>query len=1184
MARLFGKEYHKISNTWYFKDMILILSKDELLYQLYKNEQGNVIFRFFAISHKKKHFPHDLFIVYDPDTCEVIEFNCNSCLKQTAENIEIGCSHYISVINYCFQYLSSDIINYAHTTLYTNNLLVYNELWQSGSINGKIYIENIYNKDNSTIRFYFNDYQDINLYYIALLLSGRELPVNMKNKHSLITKQMSSLTDLELSLLKILQSVKCAHSIKLRYWTIYKRDFVKTFPFLIGLSLSQKVLIRETKEKLDFNDEKYNLSLVVSKNDSYNFIDQSLINSGNNQVNYFSANKDHDSDKFNTDIVSGNTQASITGSCFKDYQYVIKSATRCFFSSFFVGNLTYLFVENKVYSLRLPFPKPIIEQIFSGGFYCSQNDLIYLATVVTKQLSTTGYYIDFDEDIKLPEHFINRPQVIFYLRKPSDTELHVRCVLDYKKEKLSLEEIMLDSNLVAIDKDDYQKVWFYLPFDIRNQISEFFNKLPLPDEAGAKYQSVRVYKSIDKIDSLKKAFYENIRNDWIVDLDDQLKNEFIYQTELNPLITIKPSDYSDTNNYESLEWFNYDIEYKVFNVTYTHEEMKGFFRSNEKYMKLPDGKLVYFPNKDTFEEIDSQVSRLQIYDNKKLNKLSYYNLSYLYILAQNHERISIEGNKYIEKMYESLLRRKSETVKEVPITLHNVMRGYQKAGFRWLEMLQRYHLNGILADDMGLGKTLQTISILVDYYYNYHQNNISNNSQSDTKAISCPTRYSSLVICPKTLLYNWATEIEKFHANLTYVIYEGHRQDREAILDGVALDDNDPNGKRQVNIIIVSYSLIHSDIDIFTKYKFGYVILDEAQHIKNPLSLRSKAVKKLNSQYKLALTGTPLENNIIELWSIFDFLLPGYLDTLRNFKKNFGGLARDINSRANINNNAKILTERQPVSLQKLISPFLLRRNKTDVLMELPDKQEQILFCRMSSQQEKMYLKIIAMVKRNLLSLNHEGKKPFEKHLYFNVLAALTRLRQICNHPGILKNELLGKSKVSGKLELICELIQEGVDNGRNILVFSQFATMLRIIAKLLIDIHIPFEHMDGNSSNRQEIIGNFLNNQKIQVFLLTLKVGGLGLNLTKADTVILVDPWWNPMAEDQSIDRAHRIGQKNKVMVYKTITKGTVEEKILQLQTRKRDLFNHVIENNQEIINRLTIEEIKDLFEYNRK
>ncbi|MCK4694880.1 MAG: DEAD/DEAH box helicase, partial [Candidatus Cloacimonetes bacterium] len=337
---------------------------------------------------------------------------------------------------------------------------------------------------------------------------------------------------------------------------------------------------------------------------------------------------------------------------------------------------------------------------------------------------------------------------------------------------------------------------------------------------------------------------------------------------------------------------------------------------------------------------------------------------------------------------------------------------------------------------------------------------------------------------------------------------------------------------------------------------------DEAQHIKNAAAQRTKAIKKLKAKHRMALSGTPIENNPTELWSIFDFLMQGYLPSLRHFKNEY----------MDYSHSQKDTHEK----LKMLVSPFILRRKKSEVLIELPDKQEQIVYCKLSEIQEKMYLQILENVRNKYLSIGENiGSN------YLHILAALTRLRQVCNHPTLLDINIKREVEFSGKMELLKEVIVNAVESGNKLLVFSQFVQMLKLLKEMLKKEKITFEYMDGSTRNRQKVIDNFNNNNNIKAFLISLKTGGYGLNLTSADTVIIVDPWWNPMGESQAIDRAHRIGQTKKVIVYKIITKGTIEEKILNLQQTKREMFEYIIEDGQSVIKNMDTERLRELLEY---
>jgi SNF2 family DNA or RNA helicase len=427
---------------------------------------------------------------------------------------------------------------------------------------------------------------------------------------------------------------------------------------------------------------------------------------------------------------------------------------------------------------------------------------------------------------------------------------------------------------------------------------------------------------------------------------------------------------------------------------------------------------------------------------------------------------------------------------------------------------------------MGLGKTIQAISVLSQV----------------------PQNSVSLVICPKTLLFNWAAEIEKFNKNLHYELYEGTQIQRYELLQNPT-----------IQILIASYSIIQNDVDELKKVNFYYLILDEAQHIKNVATLRTKAIKKLNAQHRLALSGTPVENHPQELWSIMDFLMPGFMPSFHYTKQKL--------------NNTLQANEQFQEQLKNMTAPFLLRRKKKDVLIELPDKQEQIVFCKMTPLQEKLYLQVLEKVKTDIFSkINPENS-------YLHVLAALTKLRQICNHPHLIEPEIKSSYEFSGKTELLREMIEGAIENDKKILVFSQFVKMLNILKQMLIAMKIQHEYMDGSTKNRRNVIDNFNYNNNIKLFLISLKTGGFGLNLTAADTVILIDPWWNPMGENQAIDRAHRIGQTKKVNVYKMITLGTVEEKILQMQESKKLMFSNLIENGQQSVKKMSLEQLKELF-----
>ncbi|MCD4819758.1 MAG: DEAD/DEAH box helicase [Candidatus Cloacimonetes bacterium] len=1061
MARLFGAEFHEHSNTWFFKSSILELKKDDVLFKKFLDEKGNVIFKFEASDSRKKYFKPIVTIVYQKKKQDVIFHECSECGTSI-------CKHYLSVINYSYNYLSTDIVKSEIVQTYQARLMNYNEYWQRIALNGKIEIGEIFNVKTDKIRFYITSYLPMNLPEII-----KSLNVDSKNKidkslSEQIIKQMKALSFEELNLFTLIQKWKCSFSKKGCFYSIYKKDFVNFFMSL--KNLVGKIYIKETGDKISFSDDDFRLNLSLKQN--------------------------------------------------SEGKIILKTSPIAQISAFYIGRTTYIFKKNEVYSIQLPFIQEISEQIFQEGFPIKKNDLVYFYTIVAKQLGLIKCYLDFDESIKFPDIYNNEPQISFKLFK-KDNSIILEGSLNYEFDvQIPMSLLRFPSELIRFDIDS-NETWFYIPPQIKYQVFGFVEKLPQAIDNNLDEKSQLIFTDEENIDKLKKVIFELSEPSWNIELSDELKNEFVYRVELKPIILPRVSD--------KIDWFEYDVRYNYQDISLTHSELKKFFSRNEKFLKLEDGRLLYFENKSSFQEID-KIINLSQKTSSESHKLLIYNLPFIYQLANVQSGIQIQGDKYLETMFSNILKRKIKNKTVLPLYLQPIMRSYQKAGYHWLKMLEYYNFSGILADDMGLGKTIQAISVLSDIPYNS----------------------VCLVICPKTLLFNWAEEIKKFNKNMHFMIYEGTQNERKLLLKNL-----------NVNILIASYSIIQNDLELLQKIDFEYIILDEAQHIKNDSALRTKAVKKLNGKHKIALSGTPVENRPSELWSIFDFLMPGYLPTIKKLKKNYSDYE---------DSDRKILEQ-----LKMMVTPFILRRKKSEVLIELPDKQEQLVYAKMTELQEKMYLQILDVIQKDF-----SQNKQHERGHFLHILAALTKLRQLCNHPHLLDNDIKLDFAFSGKTELLKEIIQDAVESGKKILVFSQFVGMLQILKAMMQKLKIQFEYMDGSSRNRQKIIDNFNNNNLVRVFLISLKTGGYGLNLTAADTVIIVDPWWNPMGENQAIDRAHRIGQTKKVNVYKIITKGTVEEKILDLQYEKKEMFNQLIEDGKNMIKGLTFEKIKRMFTLN--
>lgn len=469
----------------------------------------------------------------------------------------------------------------------------------------------------------------------------------------------------------------------------------------------------------------------------------------------------------------------------------------------------------------------------------------------------------------------------------------------------------------------------------------------------------------------------------------------------------------------------------------------------------------------------------------------------------------------------------------LPKGINAEFREYQLKGFGWLWFMYKYGLNGILADDMGLGKTLQALTVL-------------------QKAKEEDGPMPTLVIAPTTVVFNWESEIQKFAPSLSCLKLQGG--ERKQFFDKIP----------EYDVVITSYALLRRDIKKLKDINFRYVILDESQNIKNATSQTAQAVKQLTSQHKLALSGTPIENKLEELWSVFDFLMPGFLFTMADFNSRYVNPIMEHQD--------KVVEKR----LKLQIYPFILRRMKRDVAKDLPDKVENIAYCELTDDQRDFYLQVLDSTKEELFkSIEQNG---LEKSR-LSIFSALLRMRQICCHPRLYDKNNVKNVISSGKFEKLKVMLEEIISEKHRILLFSQFVDMLDIVKAWLDKSGIKYEYLTGKTKDRQGAVERFNTDPTIPIFLISLKAGGTGLNLTGADYVIHYDPWWNPAVEDQATDRAYRIGQTKKVFVYRLITKNTVEEKIQKLKTIKRNLVDSVISVDRNITKSLTMDDIREIF-----
>lgn len=541
------------------------------------------------------------------------------------------------------------------------------------------------------------------------------------------------------------------------------------------------------------------------------------------------------------------------------------------------------------------------------------------------------------------------------------------------------------------------------------------------------------------------------------------------------------------------------------------------YKDNYKYHLMSDGSYIDLKDND-LQKIFQVIDILGIYNDFSKIKIPDNKAMFLEKLLEDEDLRFINGQKYINNVVKKFGKQNKDI--KVPENLKATLRDYQIEGFEFFNTLANYNFGGILADEMGLGKTVQTLAFLL-----------------------FKKGKRSIVITPTSLIFNWKNEFEKFTPDIKLGIAYGNKITREKILENI----------NEYDVILTSYGTYKNDIDKYDNLKFDFCIIDEAQNIKNPDSIITNAIKKINAEVKFALTGTPVENNLMELWSIFDFVMPGYLYSKHKFEKIF----------ANSDKNSS--------QLKNLIKPFMLRRTKKEVMDELPDKIEQKFYVELEKEHKRAYKSFVNLIKRRILENNEDN---------ITVFSYLTKLRQLSIAPEIIVKNYKGKNS---KLEILMNIIKS--NKTRKILVFSQFTKVLDLIGNRLNEENISYSYIDGkiDAKKRLELVEEFNNTDKNKVFLISLKAGGTGLNLTSASMIIHFDPWWNPAVEDQASDRAHRIGQKNVVDVIKLISKDTVEEKVIEMQEIKKDLIDDIINSNLEsstALKRLSRDEMIDLFD----
>lgn len=571
---------------------------------------------------------------------------------------------------------------------------------------------------------------------------------------------------------------------------------------------------------------------------------------------------------------------------------------------------------------------------------------------------------------------------------------------------------------------------------------------------------------------------------------------------------------------EQGDWFDIKAVVEIGGHKIPFVKFKNHILKGKRDFILPDGSVAILPE-SWFSDYRHLVEIAEEKDGELLSVRKYQAVVLDMPAANANFQSKMDSFAELDKVPEYAL----------PADLQAELRPYQRRGYDWLNFLAEHSLGGILADDMGLGKTLQTLGML---------------QNEKEKGEDQP----SLIVMPTSLIYNWQAEARKFAPNLKILVHTGVGRTKN------------PANFAIYDLVLTTYGLVRQDIKILATFPFNYVVLDESQMIKNPTSKTSKAVKELVCKHRLSLTGTPLENSLTDLWSQMGFLNPGLLGTQRFFKDYY------------VQPIEKGQDKKRMAQLKALISPFILRRTKKKVAHELPPKIELVHYCEMGKEQQKLYDETKNAYRNYLMNL---AKGEFNKKK-LNILSGLQKLRQIAIHPGLVEEGEGAELSSSGKYQEYERLLDEVLAKGSKVLVFSQFVRLLKILKTDLEKKGVSLAYLDGSTRDRQEQVNRFQDNENVKVFLISLKAGGVGLNLTAAEYVFILDPWWNPAVEAQAVDRSYRIGQKNTVFSYKFITQDTIEEKILLLQQRKAQLSNDIVSVDEDVFKSLNQDDLAEM------
>ena len=666
----------------------------------------------------------------------------------------------------------------------------------------------------------------------------------------------------------------------------------------------------------------------------------------------------------------------------------------------------------------------------------------------------------------------------------------------------------------------------YIFHRIKRSLSWEKNKINILQELGLSASGsifMNVYNPVSRDKDSEDSPFSIIN--WLNEHHDELeiKGFLFEQTQGNKRYVIGRSKI-DLEIRENNDWFDIHavVHFGPYQIPFI--DLKNHILNKIREFKLPSGEIAVIPEQ-WFAQYSNLLQFSEGSNQLKLKKhhiglINDFSSSELAIVSMDRKLKKLANFEEIEEI-------------DIPKAFHGILRPYQKAGYDWFHFLRKYNFGGCLADDMGLGKTVQTLALLQKV-------------KEDNQEIGVHT--TSLIIMPTSLVYNWMNEAKKFAPKLKIHAHTGTFRNKD-----IEIFSN-------YDVVITTYGITRVDIEILKTFFYEYIILDESQNIKNPASKSFKSVKTLKSKHKLILSGTPVENTVNDLWTQMSFINPGLLGSQSLFYTEF------------VIPIEKKKDEEKASKLQALIKPFVLRRTKTQVATELPPKTENLFYCQMSEEQKEYYEEIKSEYRNELLlNLENGGFKKSQ----VQVLQGLTKLRQIANHPRMIDEDYTGDS---GKFENVIHTLENVLSRGHKVLVFSQFVRHLDIYRKYFDAAKTPYAYLDGATAKRGEVVKEFQSNKDIKLFLISIKAGGVGLNLTEADYVFILDPWWNPAVEQQAIDRTHRIGQNKNVFIYKFITKDTVEEKILALQNRKRKVAESLITTEESFVKSLTVRDIEDI------